>query len=104
MRRRAERREIMHHPTGGTTIRIDDNAPRSCIYNDRRDGYCAGDREARYPHLFRGNAVFLPSNKRWTGSDLGSVSQLKYLYSLKMGFSARETNMAHVHATRRVVS
>lgn len=73
----------MQHPTRSTTIRIDDNAPRSCIYDDRRDGYCAGDREARYPHLFRGNAVFLPSNKRWTGSDLGSVSQLKYLYSLE---------------------
>jgi len=83
VRRRAERREIMQHPTGGTTMRIDDNVPRSCIYNDRRYGYCAGDREARYPHLFRGNAVFLPSNKRWTGSDHSSVSQLKYLYSLE---------------------
>jgi len=25
----------------------------------------------------------LPANKRWTGSDLGCVSQLKYLYSLE---------------------
>lgn len=55
MRLRAERREIMQHPTRSTTIRIDDNAPRSCIYDDRRDGYCAGDREARYPHLSFGD-------------------------------------------------
>ena len=48
----------MQHPTGGTTMRIDDNVPRSCIYNDRRDGYGAGDREARYPHLSRGDTRY----------------------------------------------
>ena len=82
MRLRAERREIMQHPTRSTTIRIDDNAPWSCIYHDKRDGYCGGDCKARFPPPLQRQRGILAS-KRWTGSDLGSVSQPKYLYSLE---------------------